>query len=41
MADPDHEDYEQMRTWAGEDWDPERFDLEIVNSGLRRRVTRA
>lgn len=40
LSDPKHEDYEQMRTWAGENWDPEKFDPEIVNIGLPRRVHR-
>ena len=25
-ADPEDDDHEDMRTWVGEDWDPERFD---------------
>jgi len=36
LNDPDHEDYEHYRGWAGEDFDPERFDLEKVNRTLGR-----
>ena len=25
LSNPDHHDYEDMRTWAGKDWDPEKF----------------
>lgn len=36
LADPGHEEYEHYRGWAGEDFDPERFDLAKVNRVLRR-----
>jgi hypothetical protein len=36
LADPDHEEYEHYHGWVGEDFDPERFDLEEVNKALRR-----
>ncbi len=36
LRDPRHEDYERMRRWAGEDFDPELFDTEQVNIDLRR-----
>lgn len=26
LSDPEHDDHEDMRTWAGKDWDPKRFD---------------
>jgi Plasmid pRiA4b ORF-3-like protein len=32
-ADPEHDEY---REWAGEDFDPERFDREAANERLRR-----
>jgi hypothetical protein len=32
-ADPEHDEY---REWAGEDFDPERFDREATNERLRR-----
>ena len=25
LSDPDHDEYEDMRNWAGKDWDPEKF----------------
>lgn len=34
LHDPDHEEYEGMRIWAGEDFDPEAFDFDIVNAAL-------
>lgn len=34
LADPEHEEHERMRTWAGEGYDPEHFDLEAVNESL-------
>ncbi len=37
LADPDDEEYEEMRERMGEDWDPEEFDCHYVNSRLRRR----
>lgn len=35
LADPEHEEHEAMRMWAGEDYDPESFDVEAVNQALR------
>jgi hypothetical protein len=35
LADPEHEEHEAMRMWAGEDYDPEAFDVEAVNQALR------
>lgn len=35
LADPKHEDHESMREWLGRDFDPEEFDLDEVNAGLR------
>lgn len=35
LADPGHPQYEEMRAWAGEDFDPEKFDLEFVNKALK------
>jgi hypothetical protein len=34
LADPDHEEYAQVRAWAGDDFDPVAFDL----VGAARRV---
>ncbi len=33
---PDHPDYEELREWLGEHFDPEAFDLEAVNRSLKR-----
>ncbi len=33
--DPKHEEHTQMRKWAGPRYDPERFDLKIVNKVLK------
>ena len=41
LADPDHEEHEQMRTWAGEDYDSEAFDPTEVNfwdPAVRRKI---
>jgi hypothetical protein len=35
LADPEHEQHEEFREWRGE-FDPEAFDLDAVNKGLRR-----
>jgi hypothetical protein len=35
LADPSDEEYEDMRLWAGEDFEPEVFDLKAVNLALR------
>ena len=35
LRDPKHEDYENYSEWAGEDFDPEKFDLEKTNRILR------
>jgi hypothetical protein len=32
--DPTHEEHGQMHAWAGDDFDPERFDLQTVNEKL-------
>jgi len=36
LADPDHEVHEDYVEWAGEDFDPETFDLAAVNATLQR-----
>ncbi len=33
--DPNHEEHEEMRSWAGLRYDPERFDLSLVNDILK------
>jgi hypothetical protein len=35
MTDPDHEEYPDMMTWLGGHFDPDWFDVEIVNQKLR------
>lgn len=35
LADPEHEDYDEMSDWVGEEFDPEFFDLEAVNAELQ------
>jgi hypothetical protein len=34
LADPDDEDKEALRDWMGEDFDPERFEIDAVNQEL-------
>jgi hypothetical protein len=36
LRDPRHAEHEEYRTWAGEDFDPARFDLAAVNAALQR-----
>lgn len=36
LKDPKHEDYEDTLEWMGDDFDPERFDLEKVNAALAK-----
>ena len=38
LADPNHEEHERMRNWAGKDFEPEVFDANAVNRVLRRRL---
>ena len=35
IADPGHEDYQDMMTWLGENFDPDSFDIEIANLKLK------
>ncbi len=34
LCDPKHEEYNELSEWAGEDFDPEAFDLNAVNETL-------
>jgi hypothetical protein len=34
LRDPTHPEHEEMRTWAGPDYEPERFDLARANTKL-------
>jgi hypothetical protein len=36
LLDPTHEDFQQMREWAGEEFNAEVFRLEKINARLRR-----
>ena len=36
LANPDDEDTEELRDWMGEDFDPERFEIDAVNRELFR-----
>ena len=36
IRDPDHPEHEEYLEWAGEDFDPEAFDLDEVNRALRK-----
>ena len=35
ISDPEHEDYQDMLTWLGGNFDPNSFDIEIVNLKLK------
>jgi len=37
LKNPDHEEYETWKTWVGEEYDSERFDINMVNRLLQRR----
>ena len=34
LSDPEHDEYESMKTWAG-DFEPERFDKEEAMKGMQ------
>jgi hypothetical protein len=34
LADPEHERHEELREWLGDDFDPEHFDIQEVNTAL-------
>ncbi|MGB4254390.1 MAG: plasmid pRiA4b ORF-3 family protein [Rectinema sp.] len=34
ISDPTNEDYKEMKSWIGEDFDPEYFDKEVINELL-------
>ena len=36
IFDPKHPEYESRRDWLGEGFDPEQFNVEIVNRRLKR-----
>jgi hypothetical protein len=36
LADPQHEEHDQMREWIGEDFDPLQFDLALTDRRLSK-----
>jgi hypothetical protein len=36
IQDPEHEEHEMLLEWIGGGFDPETFDLDHINSALRR-----
>jgi len=36
LGDPTHEEYREMKTWAGRKYDPEKFDLVAIDRALRK-----
>jgi hypothetical protein len=38
LLDPSHEDHKQMKRWAGGHFDPEWFDLELINKDVARAL---
>ena len=40
MSDPSHAEYEEMRDWVGEFFDPEHFDVAKINRLLATRTRR-
>jgi len=40
IANPEDDEHESMIEWLGDDFDPEQFDLEIINRLLMPRVSR-
>lgn len=35
LSDPESEEYEEMMEWAGDDFDPEYFDLDEINAHIQ------
>lgn len=35
ISNPKHPEHDEMLEWVGGDFDPERFNLNVVNAGLR------
>jgi hypothetical protein len=34
LANPDEEEHEEIMAWRGDEFDPEAFDLEVLNAEL-------
>lgn len=39
LADPTHEEHAEIVEWFGDDWDPQRCDMEAINTVLARLFT--
>lgn len=37
IKNPEHRDYNEMFEWLGDEFDPEAFDVEVINKRLRQR----
>ncbi|MDB5973074.1 MAG: plasmid pRiA4b family protein [Hydrocarboniphaga sp.] len=40
LADPAHEEYEELREWVGSNWDPQRYDIVAANKALTKLAAR-
>ena len=40
LGDPEHPEHAELREWAGEELDPEAFDIDMINAALRPRPRR-
>jgi hypothetical protein len=40
-ADPEHAEHDEISEWLGEEFDPEAFDIDLVNALLQRRERKA
>ncbi|HOX07044.1 MAG TPA: plasmid pRiA4b ORF-3 family protein [Planctomycetota bacterium] len=40
LAHPQHEDYEAMKEWVGDHFDPEAFDLAAINKAIKTDMTK-
>ncbi len=36
LKNPDHEEYEELLEWVGDEFDPEAFDVEKINRLLKQ-----
>ena len=36
LSDPDHEDHDTMREWVGGEFDPESFEVAVVDRAVKR-----
>lgn len=41
IRNPQHDEYEELLEWVGEDYDPEKFSIEAINRALHGRKKRA